>query len=158
MKTLEVQKGKALADPEAFARNVNEGKIKARNMAGIIPSLDEQDGAESNDDEMDTDNENLEKEVLESKRNDSFGTIPSAQNVVRMPHVNWAKYHIVGEPLDKLHDEQRARPNPGQPQRNEDLRPRDRAPESVIAAPYNPWTDKIGEKPTRRKNAAKKKP
>lgn len=82
-----------------------------------------------------------------------FGDIPSSQNVVRMPPINWAQYHIVGESLDKLHEEQRVRPSPGQPARDEDLRPRERAPESVIAAPYNPWTDKVGTKEGRTRSS-----
>ena len=157
MKELEAQKEKALEDPEVFARAVSEGKIKARNMSAIVPLADEQDGVEGDDEDVDTENEDMENEVPDSKTSEPFGTIPSAQNIVRMPPVNWSKYHIVGESLDKLHNEQRVRPSPGQPLRNEDLRPRERAPESVIAAPYNPWTDKVGEKPTRTRNGAKRK-
>jgi len=154
MKTLEAQKEKALEDPEAFVRGVKEGNIKARGMSGIVPIATEQDSTEIDDDGMDTDGgENRP----DGQNNSPFGTIPSAQNVVRMPPVNWAKYHIVGESLDKLHDEQRVRPSMGQPLRDEDFRLRERATESVVAAPYNPWVDRVGEKPTRTRNGAKKK-
>lgn len=157
MKRLEQQKIKALADPEAFARGVSEGKIQARSVQGIVPTADEQDQDEDSEDDMSTETPGSTKVGGDGGKVEPFGTIPSAQNVVRMPPVNWAKYHIVGESLDKLHEEQRARPIPGQPLRDEDLRPKERAPESVIAAPYNPWVDKVGEKPTRTRNGAKRK-
>ena len=158
MKTLEVQKEKALEDPEGFARGVSEGKIKARGMTGIVPAADERDDdADNGGDEMDTEVQGHKLDGEEGGKEASFGTIPSAQNVVRMPPVNWAKYHIVGESLDKLHEEQRARPSQSFPLRDEDLRPRERAPQSIIAAPYDPWNDRLGSRPTKSKGGAKKK-
>lgn len=157
MKTLETQKEKALEDPETFARSVSEGKIKARGMEGIIPTRDDQAGTEEDDGMSGSENEMGSLGGGDGGRSVSFGDIPSAQNVVRMPPVNWAKYHVVGESLDRLHDEQRARPSSGYPLRDEELRPRERAPESVVAAPYNPWVDKVGDKPARTRNGAKKK-
>ena len=156
MKTLETQKEKALEAPETFAQDVRDGKIKMRGMEGIIPtqgipSVPDENSQMDGSDEM----KGISEET--GTKSDPFGDIPSAQNVVRMPPVNWAKYHVVGESLDKLHDEQRARPSPGYPSREEDTRPRERAPESVVAAPYNPWEDKVQEKPARAKTGAKKK-
>lgn len=82
-----------------------------------------------------------------------FGVIPGPQNIVRTPPINWAKYHIVGESLDKLHEEQKARPIPGQPRRDGDPL---RAPEHIIAAPYNPWSDKLSDSPMRTRSFSKK--
>ena len=65
-----------------------------------------------------------------------FERIPGPQNVVRMPHVNWEKYHITGEPLDSMHEQQRRWPGNfayGQ----------DRGREQVVAAPYSPWLDPL---------------
>ncbi len=157
MKTLEEQKFKALGDPEAFARGVSEGKIKARGVQDIMPTADEQDQDEDSEDNLNSESHPFTNGGEDGRNFEPFGTLPSAQNIVRMPPVNWAKYHIVGESLDRLHEEQRARPIPGQPLRDEDLRPKERALESVIAAPYNPWVDKVGEKPTRTRNGAKRK-
>ena len=42
-------------------------------------------------------------------------SLPKPQNVVRMPHINWNKYAIVGEGLEKLHAEQIRRPPVGEP-------------------------------------------
>lgn len=74
---------------------------------------------------------------------------PAPQNVYRMPPVNWAKYGIVGEVLDKMHEEQRTHPTLGEP---EILQTRNQQPATVdlnqpsalkaqkhyISAPYNP--------------------
>ncbi len=154
MKNLEEQKKAAVADPERFAADVAKGKVKTISGNGLVvgPTLkvehktspdDFQDSA------LDSDVDD-ERPLREGPR---FENIPGPQNVVRMPPVNWAKYHIVGESLDKLHEEQRARPTPGQPRRNEDLL---RAPEHVIAAPYNPWTDKVAEPYMRTRSHARR--
>lgn len=163
MQTLERQKEAAVANPEAFARDVTSGKIKARGMGGLLGPVGEvQDGSNradvrqyavvdglTSDDagergQTDDSEDKADKPVAETAG--GFGEIPSGQNVVRMPPINWAKYHIVGESLDKLHKEQRSRPVAGQPLRDEDLRPKQRAPEHVIAAPYDPWRDKLEAK------------
>ena len=160
MQTLERQKEAAVADPEAFARDVASGKIKARGMRDILGPVGEMpsdmNGISSGrkgelhsslaDDAKDRevmDDSETEDDKSAAQVNRDFGEIPSEQNVVRMPPINWAKYHIVGESLDKLHAEQRARPVPGQPLRDEDLKPKPRAPEHVIASPYDPWRDKL---------------
>lgn len=159
MKTLEAQKQKAMQNPEAFAKDVVSGKIKARGMQGIIPSAEEQDADEhsSDDENIATAQNEIPSHSQESKATESFGLIPSAQNVVRMPPVNWTKYHIVGQSLDKLHEEQRRRPSAGQPLRDEDFRPRERAVESVVAAPYDPWVDGVGEKVGRTRRGGMRK-
>ena len=67
-----------------------------------------------------------------------FAPLPRPQNVFRMPPINWAKYHVVGDSLDKMHEEQRARPTlgqPGQPNQPDSGPP---APPYVMAAPYSP--------------------
>lgn len=58
-----------------------------------------------------------EHQHMDSSPATPFPRIPQPQNVVRMPAINWAKYHVVGESLDKLHEEQRRRPDPGEPSR-----------------------------------------
>lgn len=163
MQTLEKQKEAAIANPEAFARDIASGKIRARGMRGILGPVGEvggvQDGLNGlgsghqgelgtgpaddagNGRAMDDSGDESDKPTTEISR--AFGEIPSEQNVVRMPPINWTKYHIVGESLNKLHEEQRSRPVAGQPLRDEDLKPKQRAPEHVIASPYDPWRDKL---------------
>jgi len=75
-----------------------------------------------------------------------FGAMPAPQNIVRMPAINWAKYKVVGESLDSLHEEQRRFPTLGTPAR--DGHPtgpphsNTRALEHHMAKPYDPMTDK----------------
>ncbi|CAF9916005.1 MAG: hypothetical protein ALECFALPRED_010466 [Alectoria fallacina] len=163
MQTLEKQKEAAVANPEAFARDIASGKIRARGMRGILGPVGEvQDGlkvvdsrrkgereggpADDVEDGGDLDDSGDEGDKSTADTSKAFGEIPSEQNVVRMPPINWAKYHIVGESLDKLHEEQRSRPVAGQPLRDADLKPKQRAPEHIIASPYDPWRDKLHAK------------
>ena len=65
-----------------------------------------------------------------------FDPIPGPQNVVRMPYINWDKYHIQGEALDRMHEQQRRWPGTfdyGQ----------ERGREHVVAAPYSAWLDSV---------------
>lgn len=83
-----------------------------------------------------------------SETNDSSKmTIPDPQNVIRMPPVNWAQYHVVGESLDRLHEEQRLRPTGGIPAGGDpsSLLASTRK-EAVVAAPYDPFVDVLDSK------------
>ena len=135
-----------MADPEAFARDVANGNIKARNSRGVGPYPSSLAGDQDEDDQDDGAADGTGQQ--QQRHQARFEEIPTPQNVVRMPPINWAKYHIVGESLDKLHEEQRVRPVQGQPLRDDDLRPRERGEENVIARPYDPWKDGVmsGEK------------
>ncbi|KAL9045998.1 MAG: hypothetical protein Q9214_001063 [Letrouitia sp. 1 TL-2023] len=136
IQALERQKLAATADPEAFARDVATGKLKTVPSGVLeqttIPFSKNEDDAIS---DGDTDMGDCPPE-----RASKFEDVPGPQNVVRCPPINWAKYHILGEPLDKLHEEQKMRPSGGQPGMSE---PGERGEEHVIAAPYNPWKDKM---------------
>ena len=68
-----------------------------------------------------------------------FGQMPAPLNVIRCPPVNWAKYHIAGEVLDQLHEQQRRLPDSGPVSQTLPSRPQ------AIAAPYSPWHDKVVE-------------
>ncbi|KAH9826677.1 hypothetical protein Tdes44962_MAKER03380 [Teratosphaeria destructans] len=65
-----------------------------------------------------------------------FSHIPGAQNIVRMPAVNWEKYHITGEPLEKMHEHQQRWPGSsfayGDDQR-----------EFAVAASFSPFQDHL---------------
>lgn len=62
-----------------------------------------------------------------------FPDVPGPQEVVQCPPIEWSKYHIVGESLDKLHREQQLRPGVGGSQGRE----------SVVTAAYNPFVDRF---------------
>ncbi|OKL58699.1 hypothetical protein UA08_06024 [Talaromyces atroroseus] len=134
IKTLDEMKRAAAADPEGFSRELLAEHLTQQGQgSGLVDtdlSLEGTDEPETQEGENDAE---------EDRKRPKFGTIPKPQNVVRMPPINWAKYQIVGEPLDKMHEEQRNRPFAGVPRQD----PNQRAPEHVIAAPYRPLTDKI---------------
>ncbi|KAK1808068.1 hypothetical protein LTR12_017580 [Friedmanniomyces endolithicus] len=79
--------------------------------------------------------------------NPDFTRIPGPQDIIRMPHIAWEKYHIVGSALDQLHEQQRRWPGSGfayggvgggtQQQQQE------RGREFVVAAPYSAFLDGV---------------
>ena len=149
MKLLEQQKKLAVADPKGFAASLMAGRIKSTGAGALVvgpdPGMYAQES--TNGDHMDGDGTDDEEEVKKAIPEESkFADFPAQQNIVRCPPINWSKYHIVGESLDKLHEEQRRRPTSGEP--HTDAEPA-RAPEHVIAAPYSPWTDKLSKPPMR---------
>lgn len=119
----------AAEDPEGFVKELAAGNLTTKDKGSLIEFSDERDGGAEDG-----------PEGSESGKSSRFGKIPNPQNVVRMPPINWAKYQIVGEPLDKMHEEQLHRPAPGEPRREE---PAQRAPEHLLASPYRPLVDKL---------------
>lgn len=150
IKTLEQLKIKAVADPEGFMRALRDQRAQASASASasdiLTPTLA---GSISDSDDETNDNQNAPTEPLATQ----FPRIPQPQVVVRCPPVNWAKYHIVGEPLDKMHEEQVRKPPTGD-QTQDHTRPA-----HVIAAPYSPITDRIGDShPPGRKSSKRPNP
>lgn len=131
IKTLDELKRAAAADPEGFSRELIAGNLSSRHDNQFIDTEIEM--------EDDDNNEDKPEDEAEEETKPKFAKIPKPQNVVRMPPINWAKYHIVGEPLDKMHEEQRNRPFAGVPRQD----PNQRASEHFVAAPYRPLTDRI---------------
>lgn len=120
LQTLQQLKDSALKEPELFVEELVTGKLKhAEDHTNPLQATFEGD---SDEDEMDS----------TPTETSNFARVPSMQDVVRCPPVNWAKYHILGEPLDKIHEEQRRKPTSGETARNV----------HVVAAPYSPFQDK----------------
>ena len=136
---------------ELAAGKLNEQRPKVGDLRAIL-DLDEadsdDDGEEdavmgASEDVEDTEDKDLPANSPSAQpnsppTNDSppFARIPGPQNIVRMPYINWDTYHITGEPLDQLHEQQRRWPGSvgyGQ----------DRGREQVVAAPYSPWLDTL---------------
>ncbi|KAK2764539.1 hypothetical protein FQN54_009234 [Arachnomyces sp. PD_36] len=159
IRTLDQMKKTAAAHPEEFVKQLTAGKLSSPDSGELLSFTPEStaQNAES-EDAMETDDDKAETggpQQPASEAQVDFGKIPKPQNVVRMPPINWAKYHIVGEPLDKLAEEQRRRPSPGEPRRDLPGESQ-RAPEHFIAAPYRPFVDKI-EPPMRTRSSNKGK-
>lgn len=126
---LEKMRQAAAHDPEAFINDLQAGKLAPQPRAGII--VDEK--------ASDSDNEQPD-EAKQSK----FGKFPAPQNVVRAPPIEWSKYHIVGEPLDKMHEIQRRYPG----FKEEMLDAVQKPQPHTIASPYKPFADKLDDPQT----------
>ncbi|KAH8692033.1 hypothetical protein BGW36DRAFT_386856 [Talaromyces proteolyticus] len=151
IKALDQMKSAAAADPEGFAQELIAGRLAPQDQRDFL--VDTSLPAEEEVEESDSSGNEEGRNTSSAKSLDEkFGKIPTPQNVVRMPPINWAKYHIVGEPLDRMHEEQRNRPLSGEPRQD----PNQRAPEHMIAAPYRPLTDKL-DSPAKSRSTKKDK-
>ncbi|MCJ1486644.1 hypothetical protein MMC06_006822 [Schaereria dolodes] len=152
LRLLEKQKAVAVANPETFAKDLASGKIQSASRTGILAS----GPTSSRQPEYSNEDDSAEPDRNETKfqGNPVDIPIPGPQNIVRCPPINWAKYHVVGEALDKLHNEQRSRPIAGEPQID---RRQQQASEHLIAAPYRPWTDQLLDAPVKTRDPPRKK-
>ncbi|PQE29818.1 Cysteine and histidine-rich domain-containing 1 protein [Rutstroemia sp. NJR-2017a WRK4] len=144
MRALQRIKERALGDPEGFVRSLRGGEVRSEGMGeggrdeGVESSSDED---EEEDDEMrgngnGNGNDAMEDVKTESEnemrvnvngqtdidtrregppKEEKWEEIPKPQNIVRCPPINWAKYGVVGESLDKMHEDQVRRPSEGFP-------------------------------------------
>ncbi|KAB8356681.1 hypothetical protein FH972_024257 [Carpinus fangiana] len=138
IKTLAQLKDAAARDPQRFVDEMLKGNLGHPAPAvedPLAPTLEDDD---SDDEDVDSDDK------------DSLPKFPTRQNIVRCPPVNWAKYHVLGDSLDKLHEEQRRRPNLGEPSVGEWT-----GREHVIAARYDPWQDPLQHPMQTRKGSKK---
>ncbi|KAF2035954.1 hypothetical protein EK21DRAFT_53314 [Setomelanomma holmii] len=150
LKALAELKSAAVSDPTGFARSIQENRAKAAQsyndvltptLAGLPESIPDNKAGVKVEEGV----ANARKDSADMREQDTaikFPAIPQPQNVVRCPPVNWAKYHIVGEPLDKLHEEQKRWPGHAEPPRTQSGA---RAPPHSVAKPYSPFTDGIGK-------------
>ncbi|KAK2882706.1 hypothetical protein FQN49_000068 [Arthroderma sp. PD_2] len=149
IQALDKMKQAATEDPHAFTNDFITGSLQSGQDDLFHPSRrgedDREGGGESDTGAMDVDQDKqLQPNDSGGNQANRLGNIPKPQNIVRMPAINWAKYHIVGEPLDKMHEEQRLRPTPGEPRSDTpSSTTTSRSPEHILAAPYRPFVDKI---------------
>jgi hypothetical protein len=158
LQTLDALKKQALAEPQRYRRELVAGRLKEQrpDFGSIRDVLDAPEEEGDDDDEvvlgareeheLPTSRTGLQpgeqaarhdSTAQQGKDTDaSFSRIPGPQNIVRMPPVNWDKYHIVGESLDALHEQQRKWPGslPGGDNRGR---------EHSVAAPYSPFYDTL---------------
>jgi len=142
---LEDLKAAALAEPELFVEALSTGELRSNATGTLGPTLEGVVGSLAGE-QSSKSSESLE--TLHPR----FPSMPTPQNIVRMPPVNWAQYGIVGDSLDKLHEEQRTRPTLGEPEHLDTRTSQpsapveapggERAPKHVLAAPYNPLADR----------------
>lgn len=107
IQTLQRSKEHALQDPEGFLAALEAGEIRYKGEPFMGLSQDD------DEDEDEEDGQNVKQE----EERKTWERLPKAQDVVRMPHVNWDQYAVVGESLEKLHADQLRHPPEGMPQR-----------------------------------------
>jgi hypothetical protein len=136
IQSLERMKDAAGSDPEGFARDLASGRLRTEERGAVI-QFTEDDNMDTDEDDENENETGPGKSAGKDPKLSPFGRIPAAQNVVRMPPINWSKYHVVGDSLDRMHEEQLRRPSPG------DLKRGEPAPEHVLASPYRPLVDRL---------------
>lgn len=158
LQTLDALKKQALAEPQRYRRELIAGRLKEQrpDFGSIRDVLDAPEEEGDDDDEVvlgAKEEHDLPASRTESQPSEQagghesttrqaagtdapFSRIPGPQDIVRMPPVNWDKYHVVGESLDALHEQQRRWPGslPGQDSRGR---------EHSVAAPYSPFYDTL---------------
>ncbi|KAG5929904.1 hypothetical protein E4U42_003965 [Claviceps africana] len=150
-------RAEALADPEAFIKDLAAGNVKPRDDSAFVFGSDDSDqDSQEKDNNPPTARRRTDKHKHKHKHKHkprAWSALPKPQNVVRCPPINWAQYAVVGESLDKLHAEQVSRPSQGTPAV---LGPGglyrtggEGAQETYngVAAPYDPARDAIDRKP-----------
>ncbi|KAF2084008.1 hypothetical protein K490DRAFT_4229, partial [Saccharata proteae CBS 121410] len=147
IKTLESIRNAAVAEPDAFVQELRAGRLRPKHPKPDIlgPTLDSSLDALAHETDSDDTKDGDGHSPASSPspppdQKSKFGPVPEPQNIFRCPPVNWAKYHVVGDSLDKLHAEQQHRPSLSEPGRGH---AGGRAPHHVIAAPYSPFTDRL---------------
>merc|ERR1711977_636045 len=96
IKSLQRTKERGLQDPDEFMRALQAGEIKQKGDTFM--------GLAQDDDEEE------EEDSTKPGESKSWEKLPKPQDVVRMPHINWDQYAVVGESLNKLHSEQLRNP------------------------------------------------
>ena len=144
VQTLNTQKELALADPEAFTKALADGKVRSSPQHDLLGLLEDEDPSV---DDTDPDEATGVSNQESMEADPAFARIPRAQTVVRCPPINWAKYHVVGEALDSLHEQQKRNPGPGEVSKSETTRTTQTP--HMVAAPYSPWRDKLPSNPAK---------
>ncbi|KFY00442.1 hypothetical protein V490_01351 [Pseudogymnoascus sp. VKM F-3557] len=179
IRTLQRFKNQAMQDPEAFLRAAEKGEI--RTDGDTFPELSEEE--DENDVDGDVEMNGAEKQAPETeeqkeagarngtsqaKAQSSFPPLPVPQKVVKVPLINWAQYGVIGDSLDKLHNDQLRHPTPGSPARlgpdgqvlngynSTEAEMRDPSPQSP-AAGFGKGTASPAKKPGKAAPPAKKK-
>lgn len=155
MKILQRVRERATEEPNAFMEALVKGEVKSVDSDQILESDEDEDvdmldaGAAKMPNGLTNGRDTAKKD---------WERLPRSQNVVRCPTINWTQYAVVGDSLDKMHQDQLARPSEGMPQRFVDGQYQfggegQRRPAylgNVIDAPYTPGRDLV-EKPGARK-------
>jgi hypothetical protein len=129
MRVLEKMRKAAADQPEEFVNDLKDGKLTPHPRTGI---------------DVDAEESESDSEQPDASTTSKFGRFPAPQSVVRAPPVEWSKYHIVGDPLDRMHEIQRRYPG----FKEEMLDAVQKPQPHTIAAPYKAFADKLDDPQT----------
>ncbi|KAI1156841.1 hypothetical protein F4825DRAFT_402703 [Nemania diffusa] len=130
MATLGRVKSAALAEPEAFVGDLTRGRVRVEGEGLFVSGANDEASDSSSDSESEEEEDhggppqpttdgtpNLRPDpgLNQNSGPPPWTSIPKPQNIVRCPPINWSQYAVVGESLDKLHNEQVRRPAQGTP-------------------------------------------
>ncbi|KAF2739153.1 hypothetical protein EJ04DRAFT_427387 [Polyplosphaeria fusca] len=163
LRSLEELKSAAISDPQGFARSLQaqHAQKPKSDHDPLKPTLSDaadltltsgHGGEELRDKDGPKDAGVDIKPTASTDPTSTFSAIPQPQNIIRCPPVNWAKYHVVGEPLDKMHEEQKLYPYSKEPPRNHQG---GRASPHTVASPYSPFADGIESRSQSRRGSKK---
>ncbi|KAF5003038.1 hypothetical protein FDECE_10384 [Fusarium decemcellulare] len=151
-------KDEAVQDPESFVKDLVAGKINAPTNGDSDDDDDDGDQGQPNTDNQQRDNagEGSSKQRTNSEPR-AWTSLPQPQNVVRCPPINWSQYAVVGDSLDRLHNEQVNRPSQGTPavigtNGMYEFKGEGKQEKYMgVAAPYAPTQDRLNKKPKAKK-------
>ncbi|KAG7421918.1 hypothetical protein Forpe1208_v001282 [Fusarium oxysporum f. sp. rapae] len=149
-------KDEAVQDPEAFIKDLVAGKINAPEIDSDSDDEDTEMSGQGSGNQQDP-GEGSSKQRIATQP-PAWTNLPQPQNVVRCPPINWSQYAVVGDSLDKLHNEQVTRPNQGTPATigaNSMYEFRGKGKQERyqgVAAPYNPTQDRLNKKSKSRRS------
>jgi hypothetical protein len=157
LQTLQRLKEAAVAEPDAYVAELRERKKRPKKtrsaLADILgPTVDE-DALRRIDQDQDNepDNNVSEGSLTANSAPPKFPDEPAPQNIYRAPPINWNKYSIMGEPLEKIYQEQKVTPG-------HDHKLGKKQNPHHIAAPYSPLKDNIEAKTSNAQRKASSKP
>ncbi|KAJ9661210.1 hypothetical protein H2198_002154 [Neophaeococcomyces mojaviensis] len=128
IRDLDKIKDAALEDPRGFADDLRTGKLKKPLSADITLDAIEYEDEEAAHDA--------------GQATSKFGRLPNPQNIARCPPIEWSKYHIVGKPLDDMHEMQKRHPGVSE----SDIARGNLLDEHKVTTPYRPFKDKLDHK------------
>lgn len=179
IQTLQKAKDEAINYPEIFVADLQNGKVHIAGNSGLlatstpaVSSAEVSSDSSSEEDAPPAESSQVGLEKLRRRQERSrrraeraarktagapWTNLPGPQNVVRCPPINWSKYAVVGESLDKIHAEQLTRPPTGTPAMvgltgrfefkaggRSEVGPANEY--FGVAAPYNPGQDQVSKK------------
>lgn len=142
MQTVQQIKRRAMQDPEAFLDAASAGLISPSDIPPLMRCVDDDEDAHDS-----MGDQHLPGNGVRESSQSTWPQIPVPQEIVRCPPINWHRYAVEGDELERIHTLERQRPSQGNPQilqpdgELRDGAPGERRDDVGIASPYRPGKD-----------------